>query len=263
MDKFKDFLLQNIDDLGDDMPSQKVWHNINKNLHPNQLEKEIKKDTTAQKKGTLLFLAKWAAAACIFALAGIGVWHILINNKVNEPSIGQVVTTPNNNIQKNETTPQSVAEIDSPFNKIDIVRGVENVVAKNNETKKIIPNKPAYISPLTALQKQEMNSVENNFNTIITLAKNKIANTPIYGEGVSFYNDFIDKFKQMEKDEKLVKKEIIQFGLNDMLLEQLINIYQQKLNVLKLLQSEINKTNIRYKQNRNAVDTLKANYLEI
>ena len=95
------------------------------------------------------------------------------------------------------------------------------------------------------------------------MAKNKIANTPIYGESASFYNDFIDKFKQMEKDEKIVKKEIIQFGLNDMLLDQLINIYQQKLNVLKLLQSEINKTNIRFKQNRNAVDTLKANYLEI
>jgi hypothetical protein len=264
MDKFKQYLQQKADELDDDVPSQKVWNHIAKNLHPLQKDLLTVADKPTQKKGLVIKLAKWAAAACIFALAGIGLWHLISDKNVVNQNVAQITTTESNETPNTSKTEEAITEIDTPFNKLNFARGIENFVVKNVEPKKErIVSKPAYTSPLTAAQKDEINSVENNFNTVITLAKNKIANTPIYGESASFYNDFIDKFKQMEKDEKIVKKEITQFGLNDMLLDQLINIYQQKLNVLKLLQSEINKTNIRFKQNRNAVDTLKANYLEI
>jgi hypothetical protein len=262
MDKFKEFLLQNNEALGEDIPSQKVWNNISKNLQIADNNLNFTKATPIPKKGLLLSITKWAAAACIFALAGIGGWHLISSNNNVEQSTVQIKST--NELPNTKNTVETISEIDTPFSKLDLVRGIENNVAKMAESKKEKINvKPTYTSPLTALQKQEINNVENNFNSIITLAKNKISNTPIYGESPSFYNDFIEKFKQMETDEKIIKKEIVQFGLNDMLLDQLINVYQQKLNVLKLLQSEINKTNIRFKQYRNAVDTLKATYLEI
>ena len=54
----------------------------------------------------------------------------------------------------------------------------------------------------------------------------------------------------MEEDEKALRREIASDGLNNQLLSQLINIYQQKLSVLEKLQKEINKTNTCYKQNK-------------
>ena len=78
MDKFKQYLQQKADDLDDDVPSQKVWNNIAKNLHP--LQKDLSADKSNHKKGFVIKLAKWSAAACIFALAGIGVWHLISDN---------------------------------------------------------------------------------------------------------------------------------------------------------------------------------------
>lgn len=264
MDKFKEYLLLNKEALGEDVPSQKVWNTISKNIPSANQNLDDFNATATPKKGLLFSIAKWTAAACIFALAGIGGWHLLSSKNIIEPTIAQNNITPNINATNTNIESAINIDIDTPFNKINLVSGIETNVVKLVEPKKHKPTpNPTYTSPLTVTQQQEINNIENNFNSVITLAKNKIANTPIYGENASFYSDFIDKFKQMENDEKVVKKEIVQFGLNDMLLEQLINIYQQKLNVLKLLQSEIHKTNIRFKQYRNAVDTLKASYLEI
>lgn len=67
----------------------------------------------------------------------------------------------------------------------------------------------------------------------------------------------------MEKDESDIKKQIIAHGLTDELLEQLINIYQQKLNVLKQLQTEINKTNSRYLQTNPVSEITKTSFLNI
>ena len=47
----------------------------------------------------------------------------------------------------------------------------------------------------------------------------------------------------MDEDEMLLKKDIESYGMNDQLLEALINIYQQKLNLLKILKAEIHKMN--------------------
>jgi hypothetical protein len=67
----------------------------------------------------------------------------------------------------------------------------------------------------------------------------------------------------MEKDEAQIKSYIQKNGMSDELLEQLINVYQQKLNMLKLLQTEMQKLNSRFKQNRPAVDTLKTYFLNL
>jgi hypothetical protein len=67
----------------------------------------------------------------------------------------------------------------------------------------------------------------------------------------------------MEKDEKLIKSDIAKRGMTDVLLGQLINVYQQKLGLLKQLQIEMNKTNNRYKQNRGPVDSTKTYFLNL
>jgi len=47
------------------------------------------------------------------------------------------------------------------------------------------------------------------------------------------------------------------------LMNQLINVYQQKINVLKLLQSEISKTNSRYLQTKPSSDSTRTSFLKI
>ena len=67
----------------------------------------------------------------------------------------------------------------------------------------------------------------------------------------------------MEKDEARIKSYIHKNGMSDELLDQLINVYQQKLNMLKQLQKEMQKLNSRYKQNRPVIDTLKTYFLNL
>ena len=82
-------------------------------------------------------------------------------------------------------------------------------------------------------------------------------------ESADYFNDFKIQIKQMELDEKVIKSDIAKHGMNDVLLDQLINVYQQKLNVLKQLQIEMNKTNNRFKQNRGPVDSVKTYFLNL
>jgi hypothetical protein len=63
----------------------------------------------------------------------------------------------------------------------------------------------------------------------------------------------------MDEDEKEMRKTITKSGLTNEMLLLLINIYKQKLVVLEKLQTEINKTNNRYKQNKSP-NSIQENY---
>ena len=85
----------------------------------------------------------------------------------------------------------------------------------------------------------------------------------MYTETPDYFKDFTIEIRQIEKDEKVIKSDIAKRGMTDELLDQLINLYQQKLNTLKQLQIEMNKTNNRYKQSRGPVDSVKTYFLNI
>ena len=85
----------------------------------------------------------------------------------------------------------------------------------------------------------------------------------MYAESADYFKDFNIQIKQMEKEERDIKSSISKAGINNDLLDQLINLYQQKLTILKQLQLEMNKTNNRFKQNRGPVDTTRSYFLSI
>ena len=93
-------------------------------------------------------------------------------------------------------------------------------------------------------------SVDHSFAALISLQKDKVNHTPVFAENPAYFNDFYAQLKQMDQDERLVRKKIAENGLTEELLTQLININQLKLTVLKKLQIEINKTNSRYQQQK-------------
>jgi hypothetical protein len=105
--------------------------------------------------------------------------------------------------------------------------------------------------------------MEASFTQVINLQKARISTTPLYAESPVYFSEFHNQLQQIEKDEAQIKSYIQKNGMSDELLEQLINVYQQKLNMLKLLQTEMQKLNSRFKQNRPAVDTLKTYFLNL
>ncbi|MNY50243.1 hypothetical protein D3C86_1857360 [compost metagenome] len=85
----------------------------------------------------------------------------------------------------------------------------------------------------------------------------------MYAESAEYFADFKIQMKQLEKEEKSIKAEVVKQGLTDDLLNQLINLYQIKLGTLKQLQTEMNKINNRVKQIRRPVDSIKTYFIHI
>ena len=237
MDELKKYLQSQKDQLESDGPSEKVWEGIRDSINV-----PVKS----------MLLRNWSIAASVIVLAGIG---ILLLNRSNQN------TTPIVRSTIKEIAPSNLADKDS---KTKIVS-----VDKNEITKPL--NFPA-ASPITTIHTiQELNSrdesklssMEASFTQVINLQKARISTTPLYAESPIYFSEFNIQLHQMEKDEAQIKTYIKKNGMSDELLDQLINVYQQKLNMLKQLQTEMQKLNSRYKQNRPAVDTLKTYFLNL
>ncbi len=250
MDEFKKYIQQRSDDMDVDMPRDKVWQGINKELNP-------------IKPMAALVYIKWAVAACVIALAGFGAYMLLNTpTTINHPShvASTKLEVEKNNVQDGEatrlqpaTTEQLVATNEIKTNRKNSILGNKPVLANNKKEPAAIGN-----NNLSALDQ-----VETSFTQVINLQKAKVNTTPLIAENPSYFNDFTIEMKRMERDEQSIKRDIRKGGLTDELLDQLINVYQQKLNMLKQLQNEIHKTNNRFKQNRGPVDSTKPYFLNI
>jgi hypothetical protein len=242
MDELKKYLQQNREALDSDEPSPMVWERI-------QVQQPVKKTAI------VVTITRWAVAACVLVLAGIGTWSLLKEDEGKTQEILQASRTsaePRQEEIKQATEPViSVPEINEETNK---------VLASVTREKKTVPEQKttAERADLIALQ-----NVENSFKQVINLQRNKVGTIPMYAESAEYFSDFKIQIRQLEKDEKTVKAEIVKRGLTDELLGQLINLYQIKLSTLKQLQTEMNKINNRVKQIRRPVDSVKTYFINI
>lgn len=239
MDEFKKYLQQNRSSLDVEEPSPGIWD-------------RIERQQPATKTKVVVMMTRWVAAACVLVLAGIGVWS-LVQDKSN---------TELSNLTANVKTEQSIEQPATvvPENKT-VAIPKEMTVAAKKEAK--IKNTPAV---KTIPERQDliaMKNIENSFRQVINLQRDKVSSIPMFAESAEYFTDFKVQIKQLEKDEKSIKAEIVKRGMTDQLLNQLINIYQIKLNTLKQLQLEMNKINNRIKQNRAPVDSVKTYFINI
>lgn len=204
-----------------------------------------------------MMVTRWAAAACILALAGIGAWYVFGN--------------------KSNTNTQTVAKIETAKpqpTQPALIQNEPRTIEKNESTvtAKTTEHHLKNNNPITHNQQQQVNdpealntlhNIESSFTQVINLQRDRVSSIPMFAETPEYFNDFKIQIRQMEKDEKVIKSDIAKRGMNDALLDQLINLYQQKLNTLKQLQIEMNKTNNRYKQNRGPVDSTKTYFLNL
>ncbi len=243
MDELKKYLQQNADKLNLDEPRPQVWE---------QIKQEV---GVAKKSNVVMLVTRWAAAACVLALAGLGVWYLSADQPNPAPAVTLAKADPDKKPAPTEEEPAPVEQKQEAGEQTNLVaRAVR--VPKQRAT-----NPPASSQANAGLRM--LSEIETSFTQVINLQKARVGTTPMYAETPEYFNDFKVQIRQMEKDEKTIKADISKRGLNDDLLDQLINLYQQKLNILKQLQIEMNKTNNRFKQNRGPVDSTRTYFLNI
>jgi hypothetical protein len=243
MDELKKYLQNHAEELNLDEPRPQVWQNIQRETQP------------VKRIGVVVMITRWAAAACILALAGIGAWYVFSGkNNTNTQAVAKI----------EKATPQPTQPAPVQTEPVTIEKNNPTLIAKAAHPSK---NKPVTRNPQQLLNNQEalstLHNIESSFTQVINLQRDRVSSIPMYAETPEYFNDFKIQIRQMEKDEKVIKSDIAKRGMNDVILDQLINLYQQKLNTLKQLQIEMNKTNNRYKQNRGPVDSTKTYFLNL
>jgi hypothetical protein len=239
MDELKKYLQQNREALDEDEPGDFLLDTILRESRP------VRKITPVFR------ILRISVAAAILVLAGTGAWFLLEKTGVSgkEQLAKQVVPV--------KPAEQPAAATDQPAEE-------KNELADNSaKTKRAVINPKKTTPAVDARGAEMLNNLESSFTQVINLQREKISHTPMYAESPDYFSDFRVQMKQMDQDEKGIKRDISRRGLSDPLLNQLINIYQQKLNMLKQLQIEMNKTNNRYQQNRGPVDTVKTYFLNL
>jgi hypothetical protein len=237
MDEFKKYIRSQKDPLESEVPSERVWSGIRESF-----DAPVKK----------MPLHQWAIAASIILLAGVG---LFILRKPNEPSntiVKSVIKEINTPVVEDNTSKSSIAS----GNKIETDKPLHFPAAAPITTIHTVKE-------MNVVDESKLNSMEASFTQVINIQKARISTTPLYAESPTYFSDFHNQLYQMDKDEAQIKSYIKKNGISDELLEQMINVYQQKLNMLKQLQTEMQKLNSRYKQNRPAVDTLKTYFLNL
>jgi hypothetical protein len=234
MDELKKHILQHADEMNFDVPDETLWNKIEAELEPPVI------------KLSSVRIIRFAAAACFILLAGAGIWFLSDNKKQTEVATVKPAQVQPKSVQTDSITPTNTQS---------------QITEENVESEK----QTAFIPKPIQKQKKEnvvirrdakadfasvVNEMSASFINVVNLQRKELSKTPIYGETGDYYSDFKAQFYRLEKEEKDLKTQMSKSGPADNAVERLIDIYQQKINILKQLQNEINKTNSRYKLSR-------------
>ncbi|MFT3980847.1 MAG: hypothetical protein QM687_10290 [Ferruginibacter sp.] len=238
MDNLKKYIQQHEQEMDFDAPAPEVW---------NRIEKAASKKTTG-KVITIPLRFAAAAAAVLFVVT----LSVQLLRKPEQPSKEETAVKPALPVPEKTIAPENPPAVTIP--------APETTPAKNLTAKieKSIPPAAKKADRRYAMMK----SFKENYGQLVSYQLAAIRSTPVYAEDPAYFNDFKMRLQQMDADEINIRRTIRQQGMSNQLLEQLINVYQQKLDVLKSLQAEINKMNERVIQVSPA-DSSKRYYLNI
>ncbi len=246
MDELKKHIQQRLDELDVDTPNLKSWDKLERQLFP-------------PRRIVISFPIRWAVAACIVLLAGIGIF--LFNQKSADSVAIAPAKKESNGVNNNLIQPKSSPKADATKD-VALSTKKEKITPIASMVKRQMPRNNR-INEESLDDMKSLENIENSFTQVIDMEKERVNTTPLTAEDPGYFKDFGRQINEMEVDEAAIKTEIKKHGITDGLLDRLINIYQQKLNVLKQLQKEIQKTNNRYKQGRTSEETPKLYFLNI
>jgi len=250
MDKLKEYLLSHQAELDVDPPANDSWENIASKLRPGP--------------GFSRRVIGYAAAACVIALAGAGLWMV-IQVKKGSADVAKHVTGEAEKGAANGVAHGPKAEVgQGPAKGVAeeaagaVAQGPAKGVAEEagGRRHKARARRPAEIP-------DEIEAIDKSYSSLIDYQLRKLRATPLYAENGHYFSFYTEQFKQMDRDEQQVRNDIKTYGLTGEFLEQLINVYQQKLNVLKNLQTEINKMNNKVREKQSPSGKAEVHYLNI
>jgi len=217
MDRLKKYLKDNEASMEVDRPDE------------NNLWERIEQGSPGKPAVRRLPVMRYAAAACIILLAGTGLTLLLRNHK--KPAAPPAIV-------KSGPSPA----VDTPHH----TREPEAIATAPVATKDIPPVEHTQASVPAqemAHTSDEVDNIGQGYTRLIQLQLKKLRNNTLYARNPGYFSFFRQQMEQMDKDEAAIRRDMQLYGTNDALLEQLINVYQQKLNLLKNLRTEINKMN--------------------
>lgn len=238
MDKFKDHLQRHKANLDLDSPASDTWEGIESKL--------------PARSGFPKWVIRYAAAACVIALAGAGLWLVIRDNGKKPSDVAKY--------------PGGAKKQDSGKEKIETATRKEESAPIRDIAKTAPKPSPARHSARAqrpAGASDEITAIGKGYSSLIDYQLRKLRATPLYAENSQYFSFYVEQFKQMDQDERDVRRDIKTYGLTNEFLEQLINVYQQKLNVLKNLQTEINKMNNKVRERQSPLEKVEVHYLNI
>lgn len=252
MDNLKKYLQQHLDELDSDTPSDAVWQRIQQSAVP-----------VIPKRNGIKMVIWYAAAACLLAAIATGIFF-LNKRQATTPELAALDTgKPNSTLVLTQpadikTEPlQTVTETPAQTPSSTTNSYVSTKQPKQQRQQPQVTKRTITIDPGQLL----VQDVERNYTQLVNYQLERLRATPVYAESPTYFSTFKQQLRQIEADEAIIKKDIKLHGLTDELLQQLININQQKLTVLKDLQTEINKLNMRVKGPVGRADSSQAFYL--
>jgi hypothetical protein len=251
MDEFKKYINQNRHKLDTDEPGDYLFDAIERRIDKKQSR-------------VIPMFAKWAVAACIILLVGIAVYIFGFDGLDKSQDVAQ--TTPvgkvdsssetrlpieNSSALKEEQPTEMLAQLPAKkeavnANSTSFDKRTLNV-EKDQTAKKSTPSQPA--DPML----RAFNDMDKSYATMVSLQLEKVKGTPIYAEDAEYFHVFKKQFHDLTNDEKVLKEETKKHGINDDIITRMINIYQEKIALLKQLQFEINKMNNRIKNSNSDI----------
>ena len=228
MDKLKEYLQSHKADLDVDSPASDTWEYIGSKI--------------PVRSGFSSWVVRYGVAACVIVLAGAGLWMGETIKREAAPGKAKI----ENAIRKEEKTPG---------------KDIGKDIVRNTSKPKQARHKAG--SPKPAESSDEVDIIDKSYSSLIDYQLRKLRATPLYAENGSYFSFYVEQFKQMDQDEQAVRNDIKTYGLTNEFLEQLINVYQQKLNVLKSLQAEINKMNNKVREKQTPTEKPDIHYLNI
>jgi hypothetical protein len=233
---FEEYIKNQKEDLHTETPSFTVWNNIQKEFLPK------KKNYTA-----------WAIAASLLLLMGISIFYFL-QPKKDATAIAKtkdVNTTPlytDIDTLKPITTAPTTVETKQAVSK-------PTIITTTTLPTKITPNIASSIKPSTPKLNRFMG--QNFYDSTILALKQKIEATPVKWVDQNYFTVYLTEYKNLEREEMDWKKKIGQDVSETDFIIRLIQINQQKIDLLANLLKQIK--NINTKKG----DTTQTNYNKI
>ncbi len=244
MDDLKKFCYDNKDSMDVDLPGAAVW------LH-------IEQKFAAPQKGRLVsgsFIYRAAAASVIIIMAAWLYYYFTPNGKpANTTVFKEAPATSVPGLPPEEDKKQmAIAAIDS--SQQQQLFGKSNLPAITYQTS--YKSKKNQISKSLNIGEKVFNDMQTSYGQMVSYQLDRVRHTPIYAESADYFILFKTQFGDLDKDEKQLRTDMKQTGVNDDVVMRMINIYQEKIVLLKELQAEIIKMNNHYKSTQDSVNVL-------